>query len=333
MGASKALTIDVKELSKTYTVSERSGGLRDAMKGLFRRTKKEVRAVDTISFQIVPGEMVGFLGPNGAGKTTTLKMLSGLLFPTKGTAHVLGYTPHERNKDFLRQITLVTGQRNQLVWDIPARDSYELFKAVYDLTPTDFKRTVDEFVELLELEELITKPVRNLSLGERMKVEIAGSLLHRPRVLFLDEPTLGLDITMQRRIRRFFAEYNRREGATILLTSHYMADVVALCKRVIVIHQGHLLFDGDLSDLVRRFTGHKRIMVKPEDQSLDLSGYGEIMSRDSGVVSLRVPREEISKVTAKLLAEIPIIDLSVEDPPIEDVIETVFAEGDDAANA
>ncbi|HEY47308.1 MAG TPA: ATP-binding cassette domain-containing protein [Anaerolineae bacterium] len=303
------------------------------MKGLFRRTKKEVRAVDTISFQIVPGEMVGFLGPNGAGKTTTLKMLSGLLFPTKGTAHVLGYTPHERNKDFLRQITLVTGQRNQLVWDIPARDSYELFKAVYDLTPTDFKRTVDEFVELLELEELITKPVRNLSLGERMKVEIAGSLLHRPRVLFLDEPTLGLDITMQRRIRRFFAEYNRREGATILLTSHYMADVVALCKRVIVIHQGHLLFDGDLSDLVRRFTGHKRIMVKPEDQSLDLSGYGEIMSRDSGVVSLRVPREEISKVTAKLLAEIPIIDLSVEDPPIEDVIETVFAEGDDAANA
>jgi ABC-2 type transport system ATP-binding protein len=329
----KNVAIDVRELSKTYTVSERSGGLRDALKGLFRRTKKEVRAVDTISFQIMPGEMVGFLGPNGAGKTTTLKMLSGLLFPTKGAAKVLGYTPHERNKDFLHQITLVTGQRNQLVWDIPARDSYELFKAVYDIAPREFKRTVDEFVDLLDLEELISKPVRNLSLGERMKVEIAGSLLHRPRVLFLDEPTLGLDITMQRRIRRFFSEYNHREGATILLTSHYMADVVALCKRVIVIHQGHLLFDGDLSDLVRRFTGHKRIMVKPEDQSLDLSGYGEIMSRDSGVVALRVPREEISEVTAKLLAEITIIDLTVEDPPIEDVIETVFAEGDDEANS
>lgn len=332
MSGPTIVTIDVRELSKTYTVSERSGGLRDAVKGLFRRTKKEVRAVDAISFQIMPGEMVGFLGPNGAGKTTTLKMLSGLLFPTKGAAKVLGYTPHERNNDFLRQITLVTGQRNQLVWDIPARDSYELFKAVYDLGPREFKRTVDEFVDLLDLEELISKPVRNLSLGERMKVEIAGSLLHRPRVLFLDEPTLGLDISMQRRIRRFFSEYNRREGATILLTSHYMADVVALCKRVIVIHQGHLLFDGDLSDLVRRFTGHKRIKVKPEDQSLDLSGYGEIMSRDSGIVALSVPREDVPKVTAKLLEDITIIDLSVEDPPIEDVIETVFAEGDDEAN-
>lgn len=332
MDATSPLAIQVKDLSKTYMVSDRAGGLGAALRGLFRRQKKAVRAVDSISFEVEAGEVVGFLGPNGAGKTTTLKMLSGLLYPTAGEARVLGHTPHEREKDYLRQITLVTGQRNQLVWDIPASDSYELFKAVYDLTPQDYKRTLDAFVELLELEELIRKPVRNLSLGERMKVEIAGSLLHRPRVLFLDEPTLGLDITMQRRIRRFFSEYNRREGATILLTSHYMADVVALCRRVIVIHQGHILFDGDLGELVRRFTTHKRVMVKPEDQRVELSGYGEIMSRDSGAVALRVPRDQVSAVTARLLAEVPIIDLSVEDPPIEDVIEMVFARGEDEAD-
>lgn len=325
--------IEVKDLSKTYRVSERSAGLVAALKGLIRRQKKDVKAVRSINFTVQPGEVVGFLGPNGAGKTTTLKMLSGLLYPTGGEARVLGYLPHQRENDYLRQITLVTGQRNQLVWDIPAADSYELFKAVYDLEPAAFKRTVDEFVELLELQDLIKKPVRNLSLGERMKVEIAGALMHRPRVLFLDEPTLGLDVTMQRRIRRFFTEYNRREGATVLLTSHYMADVVALCKRVIVIHHGRILFDGDLSGLVQKFTTHKRLQVKPEDQSTDLSGYGEVVSKDSGSVALRVPREQVPRVTARLLAEVPIIDLSVEDPPIEDVIETVFAGGDDEADA
>ena len=333
MAATGSLDIEVRDLSKTYHVSERTGGLGAALKGLFRRQKKAVRAVDSISFQVGSGEMVGFLGPNGAGKTTTLKMLSGLLFPTAGEARVLGYTPHERENDYLRQITLVTGQRNQLVWDIPASDSYELFKAVYELTPQDYSSTLETFVELLELEELIRKPVRNLSLGERMKVEIAGSLLHRPRVLFLDEPTLGLDITMQRRIRRFFAEYNRREGATVLLTSHYMADVVALCKRVIVIHHGRLLFDGDLTELVQRFTSHKRLVVKPQDQAADLADYGEVISRESGSVSLHVPREQVPHVTSQLLAEVPIFDLTVEDPPIEDVIETVFAEGEDEADS
>jgi ABC-2 type transport system ATP-binding protein len=327
------LAIEVKDLSKTYRVSERSAGLAAALKGLVRRQKKDVRAVRSINFQVEPGEVVGFLGPNGAGKTTTLKMLSGLLYPTGGEARVLGHLPHKRENDYLRQITLVTGQRNQLVWDIPAIDSYELFKAVYDLEPQAFKRTMDEFIELLELQELIKKPVRNLSLGERMKVEIAGALMHRPRVLFLDEPTLGLDVTMQRRIRRFFTEYNQREGATVLLTSHYMADVVALCKRVIVIHHGRILFDGDLSALVQKFTTHKRLQVKPEDLSVDLSAYGEVVAKDSGSVSLRVPREQVPRVTARLLAEVPIIDLSVEDPPIEDVIETVFAGGDDEADA
>jgi ABC-2 type transport system ATP-binding protein len=326
-------TISGRDLSKTYTVSERSAGLRAGLRSLVRRQRKDVRAVRSISFEVPPGEIVGFLGPNGAGKTTTLKMLSGLLYPSGGEARVLGHTPHRRDKRFLRQITLVTGQRNQLIWDIPAIDSFEMFKAIYDIPPDRFRATLDEFIQLLELGELIRKPVRNLSLGERMKVEIAGALLHRPRVLFLDEPTLGLDITMQRRIRRFIGEYNRREGATVLLTSHYMADVQALCKRVIVIHHGRILFDGDLAGLVQRFTGHKRLVVKPEDQSVDLSRYGEILSRDSGSISLRVTRDQVPTVTSRLLAEVNIIDLSVEDPPIEDVIEMVFAGGEDEADA
>ena len=318
--------ISVKELSKTYIVSERSAGIRAALRGLFRREKKEVKAVKSISLEIEPGEIVGFLGPNGAGKTTTLKMLSGLLHPTVGQGLVLGYEPHRREKDFLKQITLVTGQRNQLVWDIPAIDSFEVNQAVYGIDRNQFKRTVDEYIELLELQELIRKPVRQLSLGERMKVEIAAALLHRPKVLFLDEPTLGLDVPMQRRIRSFIADYNKQEGATVLLTSHYMADVQALCKRVIVIHHGVILFDGELSDLVHQFTGYKEIVVEPKDRATDLSRYGEITSEDSGRVSLRVPRAEVPTVAAKLLADVPLFDLSVEEPPIEDVIERVFAQ-------
>src|SRR3989337_815378 len=321
--------IHIHDLHKTYLVSEREAGVAAALRSLVRRRTKKVRAVDGISFDLAPGEIVGFLGPNGAGKTTTLKMLSGLLHPTAGDLVVMGHIPWRREKVFLRQITLVMGQRNQLVWDIPAIDSFELFKAVYDLSPQAYQRTLDEFVELLELQELIRKPVRNLSLGERMKVEIAGALMHRPQVLFLDEPTFGLDITMQRRIRRSFVEYNRRERATVLLTSHYMADVVALCKRVIVIHHGRILFDGDLDVLVQRFTTHKRLVVKPEDLSVDLSRYGEVISRDAGSIALRAPREQVPRLTAQLLAEVPIIDLSVEDPPIEDVIEMVFAGGAD----
>ena len=319
--------ISVKELSKTYMVNERSAGMRAALRGVFRRKKKEVKAVQSISLEIEPGEIVGFLGPNGAGKTTTLKMLSGLLHPTGGQALVLGYEPHKREKDFLKQITLVTGQRNQLVWDIPAIDSFEVNQAVYEIDRDQFERTVDEYIELLELEELVRKPVRQLSLGERMKVEIAAALLHRPKVLFLDEPTLGLDVPMQRRIRKFIADYNKQEGATVLLTSHYMADVQALCKRVIVIHHGELLFDGQLSDLVRKFTGYKEIVVEPKDRATDLSRYGEIMSQDAGRISLRVPRKEVPEVAAKLLADIPMFDLSVEEPPIEDMIERVFTEG------
>ncbi|HZU86356.1 MAG TPA: ATP-binding cassette domain-containing protein, partial [Anaerolineaceae bacterium] len=296
---------------------------------------KQIKAVDQVSFEIEPGEMVGFLGPNGAGKTTTLKMLSGLLHPTAGKASVLGFDPYKRQRDFLRQITLVMGQRNQLVWDIPAADSYDLNRAVYRIPRADYERTLKEFVELLELGDLIKKPVRNLSLGERMKVEIAAALLHRPKVLFLDEPTLGLDITMQRRIRVFIAEYNQRYGATVLLTSHYMADITALCKRVIVIHHGRILFDGDLAALGRKFAAYKKIVVRFEPganiNSADMKAYGEVVQSDIGTVALRVAVEKASAVTARLLAELPIADLTVEEPPIEDAIERVFATPTEAA--
>jgi ABC-2 type transport system ATP-binding protein len=318
--------VDVKQLSKTFYVPEREAGLAAAAKGLLRRRNREVRAVDAISFEIEQGEVVGFLGPNGAGKTTTLKMLSGLLYPTGGEARVLGHLPARREKDFLRRITLVMGNRNQLQWDLPALDSFELNRAIYRLRREDFVRMRDELIELLDVGDLIRKPVRNLSLGERMKVEIVGSLLHRPLVLFLDEPTIGLDITMQRRIRSFVAEYNRRHEATVLLTSHYMADVVALCRRVIVIHHGQILFDGDLSQLGQRFAAYKTIAVDLLDGGGDLAGYGEVVDRDGDRVTLRVPKADTARVTARLLAEQQIADLTVEDPPIEDVIEIVFAQ-------
>ena len=305
---------------------EREAGLKAAVRSLVRRKMREVKAVDTITVDVAPGEVVGFLGPNGAGKTTTLKMLAGLLYPTGGEVRVLGHVPSRREKTFLRQITLVMGQRNQLVWDIPALDSFELNRAVYGIPEADFRRTRDEFIELLEMKELVNKPVRNLSLGERMKVEIAAALLHRPQVLFLDEPTIGLDVTMQKRIRTFVGEYNRRYGATVLLTSHYMADVVALCKRVIVIHHGRILFDGDLSGLVETFSAHKTIAITLDDNSVDLSAYGEVAAREADRIVLRVPKADTSRVTARLLADLSVTDLTVEDPPIEDVIERVFAQ-------
>jgi ABC-2 type transport system ATP-binding protein len=309
-----------------FKVPEREGGLSAALRSVFHRRWRQVRAVDAISFDIGPGEIVGFLGPNGAGKTTTLKMLSGLLHPTSGDARVLGYVPWKRERDYLRQMTLVMGNRNQLQWDLPALDSFELNRAIYRLRRDDFLAIRNELIELLDIEDLVRKPVRNLSLGERMKVEIVGSLLHRPRVLFLDEPTIGLDVTMQKRIRSFIAEYNQRHGATVLLTSHYMADVVALCKRVIVIHHGHILFDGDLSALADRFAAYKLIEVALADGSAPLDSYGEVLERDGDRVKLRVPKAETPRVAARVLSEQQVADLTIEDPPIEDVIELVFAQ-------
>ena len=320
--------IQIDDLSKIYTVTEREAGLAAAMRSLVKRKTRDVRAVDGISFSVSKGEIVGFLGPNGAGKTTTLKMLSGLLYPTAGRAAVLGFRPWERNRDYLRRMTLVMGQRNQLVWDIPVIDTFELNRAVYRIPELEYRRAVDELTELLELSPLLRKPTRNLSLGERMKCEIAVSLLHRPLVLFLDEPTIGLDVTMQRRIRQFIAEYNQRTGATVLLTSHYMADVEALCKRVIVIHHGRLLYDGALSGLADRFAPFKTVEVELQNGTGGrlMDQYGEVLVRSEGRVTLRVPKVETASVTGRLLAEMDVADLTVQDPPIEDVIEQVFSQ-------
>jgi ABC-2 type transport system ATP-binding protein len=319
--------VHLKDLRKVYVVTQQEAGAKAAMQSLVHRHKIEVPAVDNVSFDLAPGEIVGFLGPNGAGKTTTLKMLSGLLHPTSGELSVLGYTPWKREKSFLRQITLVMGQRNQMVWDIPAINSFELNRVIYRVPLDDYRKMLAELTALLELEPLLHKPVRNLSLGERMKCEIAAALLHRPSVVFLDEPTIGLDVTMQRRIRAFIAEYNRRFGATVLLTSHYMADVEALCKRVVVIHHGELLFDGQLEALVQKFSEHKTIIVQIGDCQSDLASYGKVMSCEGGRFTLRVPKAETARITERLLADLPVIDLLVEDPPIEEVIERVFAQG------
>jgi ABC-2 type transport system ATP-binding protein len=302
--------IEVSDLQKFFRVPEREGGMRASMRSLFKRQWREVRAVDGISFEIEPGEVVGFLGPNGAGKTTTLKMLSGLLYPSGGGVRVLGHVPSKRERDYLRRMTLVMGNRNQLQWDLPALDSFELNRAIYRLPREDFRATRDELIELLDIGDLVRKPVRQLSLGERMKVEVVGSLLHLPQVLFLDEPTIGLDVTMQKRIRGFIARYNERYEATVLLTSLYMADVEALCKRVIVIHHGRVLFDGSLATLTHRFSALKTI---------------EAVLADGETITLQVPKNETSQATAQLLAEHEVTDLTVEDPPIEDVIEQVFA--------
>ena len=320
-------SIIVDQLSKTYQVSEREGGFGAAVRSFFKRVYRDVKAVDQVSFQIQAGEVVGFLGPNGAGKTTTLKMLSGLLHPTAGSARVLGFTPWELKPEYLRSMTLVMGQRNRLSWDIPASDSFLLNQAIYRIPDDEFKRTLAELDELLDLTPIIKKPVRNLSLGERMKCELAAGLLHRPKVLFLDEPTIGLDISAQVRIREFLKEYNRRSGATILLTSHYMADVTALCERIIIIHQGRLKYDGGLNDLARKIAPFKLIGITLEDATRhDLSVYGTLTvgDDDSEKTYIQVRADQVMSVTARLLADLPVHDITITDPPIESVIEQAF---------
>ena len=315
--------ISVRDLRKHYTVSRRQAGLKASLRSTIHRTTSEIVAVDGVTFHLAPGEIVGFLGPNGAGKTTTLKMLSGLIYPTAGTAMVLDYVPWRRERAFLQQIALVMGQRNQLQWDIPAIDSFALNQAIYRIDPPTYRNTLDELTDLLDLASLLTKPVRTLSLGERMKCEFAAALLHRPRVLFLDEPTIGLDVTSQRRIRTFIAEYNRLHEATVLLTSHYMADVDALCRRVILVHCGRLLFDGSLRELAQRFSSHKTVTIQASEGISDLASYGEVISTEEGQVKLRVPRADTARVVHCLLEERTISDLTIEDLPLEQVIEQI----------
>jgi ABC-2 type transport system ATP-binding protein len=319
--------IHVRDLSKVFRVHEREEGLVATLRSLFRRRFHEIVAVGEVSFDLAEGEIVGFLGPNGAGKTTTLKMLSGLLYPTSGDVRVLGHQPWKREPALLSAITLVMGNRSQLVWDIPAADSMRVLQEIFQLPEGRYRRALAELIELLELEPLMHKPVRNLSLGERMKVEFAAALIHEPRILFLDEPTIGLDVSMQSRIRRFVAEYNQRTGATILLTSHYMDDVVALCKRVIVIHHGRLLYDGALAGLAERMAPYKLIRVTLSDGSYGLDEYGEEVDRDEPRVTLRVPRQEAPYRTAQLVRDLGehVVDLTLEDPPIEEVIDRVFS--------
>jgi len=319
----------VANLSKTYKVPEREGGFRAAVRSFIRRRYRAVEAVQHVSFRIGKGEIVGFLGPNGAGKTTTLKMLSGLLHPTEGQVNVLGFTPWNLEPAYLKSMTLVMGQRNRLSWDIPAADSFLLNQAIYRISDQAYRKTLKELDELLELTPIMKKPVRNLSLGERMKCELAAGLLHRPQVLFLDEPTIGLDITAQVRIRAFLQDYNRRTGAAILLTSHYMADVTALCERIIMIHHGQLKYDGGITELSRRIAPYKLIGVAlGEVRECDLSCYGQVVNAENGDGKqyIRVKQEEVTVITARILQDLPVHDLTIEDPPIENVIELAFQE-------
>jgi ABC-2 type transport system ATP-binding protein len=322
--------IIVEQLTKTYRVPERGAGLGPALKSLVRRSHREVEAVRGVSFTVAAGEMVGFIGPNGAGKTTTLKMLSGLLHPTSGQAHVMGCIPWERRPDYLRGISMVMSNKSQMLWDIPPLDTFRVLAEIYRVPPAEFERTLEELVALLEMQDLLSKPVRNFSLGERMKCELVAGLLHRPQVLFLDEPTLGLDVSMQSRLRRFLAEYNRRSGVTVILTSHYMADVTALCPRVILIHYGRLIYDGELNGLAARLAPFKliRVALSRSESRPDLPAGTDVIEQENGRLTLRVGRAEAPSVTAHLLHALPVADLSVEDPPIEAVIDQIYQEGD-----
>jgi ABC-2 type transport system ATP-binding protein len=321
--------IDVRELTKTYRVFQKKEGLFGALRGLVRREYKVVRAVDGVSFRIEPGEMVAFLGPNGAGKTTTLKMLSGLIYPSSGAAEVLGYVPWHRADDFRRRFALVMGQKNQLWWDLPAADSFQLHREIYSIPRDEFTRTLGELTELFHVERLTRQPVRELSLGERMRMELIAALLHRPRLLLLDEPTIGLDVVAQVTIQNCLKEYNRVRGVTMLLTSHYMRDVEALCSRVLVITHGRLVYDGPLSGITEQFGRDKLVKLQFADEVPpgELKPYGEVVRREGPVVDLKVDRTRVAEVLSSILDRYTVVDMSVQDPPLDQMIARVFEEG------
>jgi ABC-2 type transport system ATP-binding protein len=327
--------IQADGLSKTYRVYQKKEGLFGALRGLFHREYKEVRAVENVTFAIEPGEIVGFLGPNGAGKTTTLKMLAGLIYPTSGDARVLGHVPWQREDAFRRGFALVMGQKNQLWWDLPAADSFQLHREIYSLPTEQFTRTLGELTELFDVKELTRQPVRELSLGERMKMELIAALLHQPKLLLLDEPTIGLDVIAQVTIQKCLRDYNAARGVTILLTSHYMRDVEALCRRVLVITHGKLVFDGPLSGITERFGAEKLVKLQFDGAECpaDLGEFGEVISRLGPTAELKIERPRVAEVMSAILKRYVVLDVSIHDPPLDRMIAKVFEEGNVAAPA
>src|SRR5450631_2509284 len=321
--------IEVNSLTKAFRTYKKQPGFSGAVKGLFHRQYEQMLAVNDVSFKIEPGELVGFLGPNGAGKTTTLKMLAGLLYPTGGSANVLGYTPWERADGYRRQFALLLGQKNQLWWDLPARESLELNSKIYGIEQNLFQKTVDEMTDLLEVRDKLNVMVRELSLGERMKMELIAALLHQPKVLFLDEPTIGLDVTSQKTVRDFIRRHNAEQKTTILLTSHYMADIQALCERVIIIDHGKIFFDGKLSEIVDRFADFKFVTIQCEKinsiSTENLARYGEVVEKTSEVIKFKVKRDRVIPTCKALLDDLTVTDIDIQEVPIEDVIRQIFA--------
>jgi ABC-2 type transport system ATP-binding protein len=327
--------IEIRGLKKSYRVYHKKEGLRAALQGLFHREHREVQAVRGIDLDVELGEFVAFLGPNGAGKTTTLKLLSGVINPTGGEARVLGYVPWQRDNAYRRRFALVMGQKNQLWWDLPAAESFRLHQQIYRIDPVQYGRTQDELVDLLDVRRLLNQPVRELSLGERMKMELIAALLHSPEVLFLDEPTIGLDVVAQHNIQKFLKHDQEVRHITILLTSHYMKDVAALCKRVVIINHGVIIYDGSLTGIIGGFSSHKVLSLQFADGRMpdDLSRYGKVLEVKEPEVKLRVERNVITDVLSAVLAEHEIDDVSVEDPPLEEVIAQVFAQSDNGARS
>ncbi len=321
--------IIAQDLSKVYPVAIKEPGIKGTVSHFFRRKYREIKAVNNVSFEIAPGEVVGFLGANGAGKTTTLKMLTGLIHPSSGNVRVAGNIPFSRKEAFLQQITLVMGQKQQLLWDLPALDSLKINAAVYSIPDKEFRTRVGELTEMLSLENKLTQPVRKMSLGERMKAELLAALLHRPQVLFLDEPTLGLDVNAQVNVRDFLREYNQRYQATVLLTSHYMADITALCKRVLLIHQGQLMYDGSLDGLLERFAPYRVVNLELAQavDTVTLETYGEVKVHDGRMVGFMIPQEKLTSTVARILTDLEVVDLTVTEPPVEEVIGKVFQAG------
>ncbi len=318
--------IKVENLRKVFKVHSRASGLGAALRSLVKREYNDVAAVNGISFAIEPGEIVGFLGPNGAGKTTTLKMLAGLLHPSEGQIEVAGFVPSKREVPFLKKVMLVMGQKQQLLWDLPPADTFELNRAIYDIDRAAFKTHLDELIELLAIADVITRPTRQLSLGERMKCELAAALIHKPSVLFLDEPTIGLDVTMQGAVRKFIQTYNERTKATVILTSHYMQDVEALCERVIVIDQGKLAYDGGLDALTTRLRPEKRVVLRLTSMPTPLPELlGTVVAQEDNTLTLSVTQNQIAACVTRALSALSVQDLTIEDPPLEEIMSTFFS--------